>query len=157
MTSGPRRSFELVPVRRLLAHERIDPAKVDELVAEFVSSGVFSDPIWVARGSLVILNGHHRVAAMQRLGGERIPAWVVDYDDPGITLDRWSPGPPIAKAEVVRRARAGELFPPKTTRHRFAVEPPAHPTPMRELLPRARPHARASRRSRSAGADGGAE
>jgi len=151
----PRFDFELVALKSLRAHERIDPAKVDELVAEFVASGVFADPIWVARGSRVILNGHHRVAAMRRLGAERIPAWVLDYDDPAIALDRWTPGPPIPKAEVVRRARAGDLFPPKTTRHRLAVAPPAHPTPMAELLPAEGAHARASRRSRSAGAAGG--
>jgi hypothetical protein len=149
--------FRLLPLDTLLAHEQVDPAKVDELLAELAASGTFADPIWVARGSHVILNGHHRVAALKRLGARRIPAWLLDYDDPSITVDRWSPGPPIPKAEVVRRARAGQLFPPKTTRHRLAHEPRPRRTPLARLFPAPRAQ-RASRRSRSAGADsGGAE
>ncbi|MGI0072058.1 MAG: ParB N-terminal domain-containing protein [Thermoplasmata archaeon] len=149
--------FALVPLDALRAHERVVPRKVTRLVAELRRSGVFVDPIWVARGTDVILNGHHRVAALRRLGAERVPAWVVDYDSDVVSLDRWTPGPPIPKAEVVRRARSGALFPPRTTRHTFSVELPARRTTLSELgtangsLVR-RPHARragAARASRA--------
>ncbi len=125
--------FELVPIGRLRSHEEVDPAKVRKLAEELVASGVFVEPIWVARGSLVILNGHHRVAALRALGAERVPAWVVDYDGPTVGLDRWTPGPPISKEEVVRRAREGDLFPPRTTRHTWKVAPEHRPTPLAEL------------------------
>ncbi len=125
--------FELVPIARLRSHEEVDPAKVRKLAAELLASGVFDEPIWVARGSYVILNGHHRVAALRALGAERVPAWVVDYDGPTVGLDRWTPGPPITKAEVVRRAGTGDLFPPRTTRHTWKVAPERRPTPLAEL------------------------
>ncbi len=76
----------------------------------------------------MILNGHHRVEAMRRLGLRRIPAWLLDYDGDGVELGRWGPGPPIAKAEVLRRARRGQPFPPKTTRHRLR-----EPLPLRSV------------------------
>lgn len=126
--------FALVPLDALRPHERIVPSKVRALTAELRRTGVFVDPVWIARGSLVILNGHHRVAALRRLGAVRIPAWVVEYDGELVSIDRWTPGPPISKADVVRRARAGALFPPQTTRHRFSVALPHQPTPLSELM-----------------------
>jgi L-serine kinase (ADP) len=126
--------FALLPVESLKAHERVDPSKVEKLVEEIRTTGISEEPIWVARGSGVILNGHHRFAALKQLGARRIPAWVVDYESDLVSLGRWSPGPPISKAEVVRRARAGDLFPVQTTRHSFAARLPAHPTPLDELL-----------------------
>ncbi len=126
--------FALVPIERLKGHEEYDPAKVDDLVAELERTGEFVEPIWVARGSFVILNGHHRVEALRRLGARRAAAWVFDYDDDVVTLERWSPGPPIKKSEVVARARSGELFPPKTTRHRLRVKLPSRRVALSELL-----------------------
>jgi L-serine kinase (ADP) len=154
MTSAPR--FALVPLARLKSHERIEPHQVDALVDELRESGVFVDPIWLARGSDVILNGHHRVAALRRLGAVRVPAWVFDYDDDRIALDRWTAGPPLTKEEVVRRAHAGKLYPPKTTRHRLALALRPHPTPLALLFDGPRGQSRAPRpsRSRAAGASG---
>jgi len=122
--------FELIPVRRLRIHEATDPVHVAELARAIVEAGVVQEPIWVARGSDVILNGHHRYAALVHLGAERVPAWILEYEAPEIRLDRWTPGPPITKAEVIERARAGHLFSIQTTRHTLAVELPARPTPL---------------------------
>lgn len=126
--------FVLKPISALRPHEEIDLADVEWLAGELAQSGVFRDPIWVAEESDVILNGHHRFAALQRLGASRVPAWVFPYLDASVTVDRWSPGPPITKQEVIDRARAGQLFPPKTTRHRLSFELPLRPTPTSELF-----------------------
>jgi L-serine kinase (ADP) len=127
--------FELVPLGKLRAHEEIDEDNVVELVGQLREAGVFADPIWVARGSFVILNGHHRVEALRRIGASRVPAWLLDYDTDMVTLEPWRPGLPITKAEVVRRGLGGHLFPPKTTRHRLRVELPERRTPLAELVP----------------------
>jgi hypothetical protein len=111
----------------------VDPEKVEELTLEIARSGKVEDPIWVERGTGVILNGHHRFEALLRLGARRVPAWVIDYDDPAVHLDRWNPGPTLSKAEVRARAREGRPFPPKTTRHSLEFELPPHPTPLSEL------------------------
>ena len=126
--------FALIPLERLRAHEEIDASDVEPLAAEIRAEGVLAHPIWVAAGSWVILNGHHRVAALRRLGAARAPAWVLDYHSPRILVDRWSPGPPISKREIEQRAREGRLFPPKTTKHLLELELPDRPTPLPELL-----------------------
>ena len=126
--------FRLVPLDTLLEHEEIDPAGVDALAERIRRDGTVADPIWVAAGSNVILNGHHRVAALRRLGARWAPAWVVDFHSDAVRLERWSEGPPIRKEEVVRRAHSRDLFAPKTTRHVLAVELPDRPTPLSDLF-----------------------
>jgi len=134
MTGGA--EFALLPLSTLLGHEEIEEWSLGDLIAHLRRSRVLSDPIWVARGSSVILNGHHRVAALRRLGADRVAAWVLDYESDLIHVERWRPGPPISKSEVVQRALEGRLFPPKTTRHRLLIDLPARPTPLSDLLPR---------------------
>jgi hypothetical protein len=154
--------FRLVPLSDLLEHEEINPRLAEELREEIARSGKLSDPIWVAEDSGVILNGHHRVTALRSLGAERAPAWVLDYASAAVELGRWTEGPPISKDEVVRRARAHELFPPKTTRHRIGLELPSKVTPLSALMPQGTAarsprgrQRRASGRSRSRGAAAG--
>jgi L-serine kinase (ADP) len=126
--------FELLPIDQLHAHEEVDPEEVQKLVRAIRSAGVVEDPIWVAEGSGVVLNGHHRLSALRALHAQRVPAWVLDYEDDSVALERWSPGPAISKSAVVRRALAGELFPPKTTRHRVRLPAERHRIPLTELL-----------------------
>jgi len=136
MTRPP--EFALVPIGKLLAHEEVEEENVAELLGELERTQVFADPIWVARESLVILNGHHRVEALRRLHATRVPVWLLDYDTDLVSLEPWRPGLPIAKTEVVRRAQKGELFPPKTTRHGVRVPLEPRPTPLAVLMPRRR-------------------
>lgn len=154
MTGRPGVEFALVPIAALKAHEEYEEENVLDLMEEIRGAGVFADPIWVARGSLVILNGHHRVEAARRLGLARVPAFVLDYESDVVSLEPWRPGLPITKAEVVDRAGKGELFPPKTTRHRVRVELAAAPVPLAELTAEGRaggPPSRQPGRSRAAG------
>jgi hypothetical protein len=126
--------FRLVPVGSLHPHEQVDEADVDRLVKEIRRIGLVREPIWVAKADDVILNGHHRYAALRKLGVHRVPVWAVDYGDRAMELDRWGPGPALEKSEVVRRAREGLLFPPKTSRHVWhGPAPVPHPTTLAEL------------------------
>ena len=136
MTRPP--EFALVPLGKLLAHEEVEEENVTELLEELARTKVFADPIWVARDSLVILNGHHRVEALRRLHAARVPVWILDYETDLVSIEPWRPGLPIAKTEVLRRARSGRLFPPKTTRHRVRVALEPRPTPLSELMTRRR-------------------
>ena len=97
------------------------------------------EPLLVAEardGLFVVLNGHHRLAALQELGARRAPAWVVEYEGEAVVLERW-PGARVethpTKAEVVERALRGDLFPPKTTRHRLTSPLPTRVTHLADL------------------------
>ncbi|MCI4351613.1 MAG: ParB N-terminal domain-containing protein [Thermoplasmata archaeon] len=150
---SPRVRFALLRPERLRVHEEIVPGKVDALVEEIRASGRVLQPILVARGSGVVLDGHHRFEALRRLGVAKVPAWVVAYDDPAVQVDRWQPGPPLSKNEVVERARSGRPFPPKTSRHKLLVSLPERPVGLAELMrstPRRPVAARRSRPTRPA-------
>ncbi|HEY6238292.1 MAG TPA: ParB N-terminal domain-containing protein [Thermoplasmata archaeon] len=131
MSGLPR--FELVPIERLRVHEEVDGREVRRLVEKLRRSRSVREPLLVADGSFVILNGHHRFAALREIGARRAPAWIVDYDDPAIELGRWTPGPPIPKSEVISRGEEGRPFPPKTTKHTVRLELVARPTPLARL------------------------
>jgi L-serine kinase (ADP) len=139
-------SFELLEIDRLKIHERIEPELVARLVEQIRRDGFVAAPIWVARGSHVVLNGHHRFAALRALGARKVPAWVFEYESDVVTLDRWTPGPPLSKREVEARAAGGDPFPPKTTKHSVAVDLPERKTPLSELgVPEATAHDGGSR------------
>lgn len=123
-----------MPVTALLPHEEVDGADVERLATEIRVQGLVREPIWVAEADGVILNGHHRYNALRKLGVRWIPTWLVDYSDPAMELGRWDAGPPLDKAELIRHAREGSLFPPKTSRHVWHGPAPApHPTTLAEL------------------------
>jgi hypothetical protein len=140
--------YALVPVDRLREHEETDPRRVEEVRSEIQRSGIVDEPVLVSRESLVILNGHHRCAALRALGAVRVPVFLVEYETLGIRLERWSPGPPISKSEVVQMAASGRRFPPKTTRHIVSIPLPRQPTLLRDLLDHTRASAHGHPRSR---------
>jgi L-serine kinase (ADP) len=141
--------FALLRPERLRVHEQIVPERVEWLVQEIRGSGRVEQPILVARGSGVVLDGHHRFEALRRLGVQKVPAWVIEYDDPIVQLSRWSDGPPLSKSEVVERARAGRPFPPKTSRHRVMIQLPARPVALEQLMTAAPRRPRPARRARA--------
>lgn len=109
---------ELVPIDRLRPHEAVVESRVAELINDILGRGALIRPILVDEETMTILDGHHRVEALKRIGKRRIPAVLVNYlDDLLIEVTSWRDGVHISKLEVLRRALRGELYPPKTTRH----------------------------------------
>jgi len=107
----------LVNINVLKPHEEVDEEHLRELQSQIASDGVLKKPVIVDAETMTILDGHHRVEALRRLGAEKVPAVLVQYRSPRILVRSWNGGTPPSKDEVVARASRGELFPPKTTRH----------------------------------------
>ncbi len=74
-------------------------------------------PIALERNSLAVMDGHHRVEAARILRLKYIPCLLLDYDQVQVNASRQ--GYVVTPQEIVRRAKTGELYPPKTTHHRF--------------------------------------
>ncbi len=89
-------------------------------------------PIAVDYKTAVVLDGHHRLDFLKRRG---LPAPVLFFDYSVLEVN-------VSKEEVVRRALAGELFPPKTTWHtykgRHISELPTIEVKVEELVSRRR-------------------
>lgn len=110
----------LVPIEWLRAHEQHVEERVQELLERFTTSGCVDYAIVADLHSGTVIDGHHRFEALRRLGARVVPAHLVDYRDPKLTVANWRPDePPVTKEEIVERARTGRLYPPKTTKHDF--------------------------------------
>lgn len=130
--------YELVEIDRLLEHEQVEEWHVRELFEDIGRCGLVRTPLLVSEGDWVILNGHHRYHALKRLGAHLIPAWVVDYDRSEIVVERWETARRDlhpSKADVVRRAKRHNLYPPKTSRHIVRASLPTIETPLSVLIP----------------------
>ena len=80
-------------------------------------------PLVVDKNTGVILDGHHRHQVALRLGLQCLPCVQVDYmGDETVELEVWPNcgRDSITKAEVVQAGLKGELFNPKTSRHRLS-------------------------------------
>lgn len=109
--------IRLVPPAELRPTEEIEPRRVREVIAMIVAHQAWTQPIRIERTTLAILDGHHRHAASIQLGLRRVPVQILDYD--AVELGSWRAEISPTRTEVLRRARTGELYPPKTTRHTF--------------------------------------
>jgi hypothetical protein len=62
---------------------------VEDLARKIKADGVFMHPVIVDEGSLVVLDGMHRVAAAKEIGCKFIPVCLVDYNNPSIAIGAW--------------------------------------------------------------------
>lgn len=80
-------------------------------------------PIVLEHNRMAVMDGHHRLQAALQLKLAHVPCLLLGYDDVEVSATRG--GYLVTPQEILRRARAKDLYPPKTTRHRF---PSALPT-----------------------------
>lgn len=125
----------MLPVESLSPHEEVDPARLEELAGQIRDDGFVREPIVVDAEHRIILDGHHRYAALKKLGLKRVPAYVVDYASDAVRVTLWDGASvdEVSKEQVVQRGVSGDRFPPKTTRHVFDPEMPRQRIPLDEL------------------------
>lgn len=109
----------MLPIEKLKVHEETGEERVSELAEKIRKDGVLKNPVVVERRHLVVLDGHHRLAALKRLGMKLVPAQLVNYEDADLKvyLRRRELLMQIIKEAVIGKAKRGEVFPRKTTRH----------------------------------------
>ncbi len=132
-------AFALIDAAALLSHEQVEDAHLSELVEQIGRDGVLFRPVVVDRHSLVILDGHHRVLALRRLGCALVPAYLVDYFDSGIAVMPRRPEIPVSKDSVIATGLRGRLYPPKTSRHEWEYPLEERPVPLAVLTGSRRP------------------
>jgi len=109
--------FKLMNIHTLKPHEKISPKRVNEVMMMIKRAGKFTVPILVEKKSKVILDGHHRVEAMKKMGEKRIPARLVDYKNISVSLRHKNLPDRIIKEMVLYLASRNIQLPRKTTRH----------------------------------------
>jgi len=86
---GIRLDIALVEIDELLPHEETIPESLQWLTEEIENSGILRSPVIVSGEDLVVLDGMHRVKALKSLGCRFICVCIVEYESPGIKVDRW--------------------------------------------------------------------
>ena len=124
---------ELVPITWLKPHEEVKPRNVDTLHEMTLRWSAYTKPLLVDQKTGTILDGHHRYHVGIRIGLSRLPVIKVDYlEDDGIELDLWPTCEleSLTKQQVIDTALSDDLFPPKTSRHRFSDHLPPIAVPL---------------------------
>jgi len=127
--------LELIEPDKLHSHEAVDPDQIRRIVEMMTRNGTFHPPLLVDSKTMVVLDGHHRLWASREMECERIPCYCVDYlTDASIVLESWRPDVTLTKRQVIDMGVSDEVFPHKTTRHRYAIPDSVEPTPLDELI-----------------------
>ena len=124
---------ELVPIAWLRPHEEVKPRNVDTLHEMTLRWSAYTKPLLVDCETGTILDGHHRYHVGIRIGLSRLPVIKVNYlSDEGIELDLWpaSTLESLTKQQVIDMALSGDVYPPKTSRHRFSDHLPPIAVPL---------------------------
>lgn len=114
--------LKVLPICLLKAHEQVDPVYLKALAEDIRSSGLLRKAILVDRESYVILDGHHRVKALELLGCKKVPCILVNYSEPNILVFSWRNDKPLPKSLILKAASTGRILPPKTSKHMVKLE-----------------------------------
>ena len=106
--------FEIEALRE---HEEIRPDYLEELKNEILLDGILKMPICIDKKTCIILDGHHRLQALKRLGCKKIPCVLVDYQSPDIRVIAWREGEEITKERIIEIALSEKKMPSKTSKH----------------------------------------
>lgn len=123
----------LIPIEVLYPHEEVNPARLKELEQEITRFGVLRKPILVESESLVILDGHHRVRVLRKLGKRFVPALLISYEDLCVRVESWRSDWVVTKDLVLKAGLTGRLLPHKTSRHVLCFDVPLVDVPLSVL------------------------
>lgn len=131
--------FALVDINKIREHEETYPDRAKALAEEIKKDGFIKIPMLIDDRYYILLDGHHRFQALKILGCKRIPAFLVDYFDDGITVGVWEDAiargkTSITKEEIIETALKGKKFPPKTSRHIWKSRPEPIEVKLEELM-----------------------
>jgi len=109
-------------IDELREHEEIRPDYLETLKNEILSDGLLKMPICIDKETCIILDGHHRLQALKRIGCTKIPVVMVDYHSPEIKVIPWREGETITKEKIIDTALSGGRMPSKTSKHMIILD-----------------------------------
>lgn len=107
----------IMEISDLKGHEMLDPQRLIDLQAEIKADGILKKPIAVDMNTNVVLDGHHRIGALQLLRCSKIPVLLVDYQCPNIGVKAADKQTEYPKHKVIEAALTRKLLLPKSTWH----------------------------------------
>lgn len=80
----------LIRIDSLRLYENPNGHRVAEIAQSLDQTGKLIDPVIVDPSRRILIDGHHRVRAFKWFGLTRIPAFLVDYGSPEVSVRGWS-------------------------------------------------------------------
>lgn len=108
--------FKWVSVDRLLPHEEFIPERHSKLhdYLKSIDQSCSIPAIIVCSETYLVIDGHHRLSVMKKLGIEKIPCLLVNYQHKDIIVN---PYQPVTKDAVIQSATEQKFLAPKSTAH----------------------------------------
>lgn len=121
-----------VAVEGLVHIEGFSEKRVAWLVDKIRSEAVWTRPLSLDEEFDLVLDGQHRMEAAKILGLLWVPAVRFRYSE----VEVWSLRPKYSFTykDVTERALAGDIYPYKTVKHRFARPPPDVTIDLKEMM-----------------------
>ena len=109
-------SNELLSVSKILPHEEVVMERMDKLVDYLTSLKpyIIIPSILICSKTNMIIDGHHRFYALQKLGYEKVPITRINYDS---NLIKTHIEDTITKNNLLEAALSGKMLPPKSSFH----------------------------------------
>ncbi|TDH67961.1 hypothetical protein CCR75_005419 [Bremia lactucae] len=127
----------LVDIKWLKPHEQIVSwERVHGLKKATLAWDAYTEPLLVDIKTGALLDGHHRYNVALQLRLKQVPAVLVDYlGDTSIHVTVWPccGRSQLTKEEVIKMALSSDVFPPKTSRHKFTESLPPISIPLSVL------------------------
>jgi hypothetical protein len=112
----------MLPLQSIVRHEQRNGAHADTLLEYIQSYNAYIQTPAVCAipntDKYMLVDGHHRVSALTRLGQTEIPVTVIDYFHPSIITGK---NEEFTKDFIIEQALNGQLMPPKSTKHMVDV------------------------------------
>jgi len=109
--------IKIIPIKNLKPHELTNQKRFLKVKKMIKKLEYFSEPIIVEGKHFIILDGHHRTRVLGELGYKKVPAIIINYNDPKIKVFARRKNLPIDKRLIVNYVLSGRIFPCKTSRH----------------------------------------
>lgn len=103
-------------VNEIFPHEEVVADRLEKLSAylESLKPYIIIPSILLCSKSFMIIDGHHRYYALQKMGFTEVPVTFIDYKSPFIITDLEGK---VSKKELLVAASSANMLPPKTSFH----------------------------------------
>jgi hypothetical protein len=93
----------------LKSYESPDLVGVEKVMQSIVDTGLLLDPVVIDQERGLLIDGHHRCAALERLGLDHVAAFKVDYFSPSVEVRGWVRASDVPIAEMRKVLSHGGL------------------------------------------------